>query len=120
MQNSNQDQTAGNILPAAKRAYRALEGMIVTLELAPGTITTEGALIERLALGRTPVREAIQRLAWEGLVEIRPRSGLAVAALRPADWVLVVEARRGVEAEAAFGRSRHEQSRPRQQCSRVS
>ena len=40
--------------------------MIVTLELAPGSIATEGALIERLGLGRTPVREAIQRLAWEG------------------------------------------------------
>ena len=54
--------------PAAQRAYRALERMIVTLDLSPGGTTTEGALIERLALGRTPVREAIQRLAWDGLI----------------------------------------------------
>ncbi|TIW79039.1 MAG: GntR family transcriptional regulator, partial [Mesorhizobium sp.] len=52
--------------PAATRAYRVLEHMIVTLELAPASFVTEGSLIERLALGRTPVREAIQRLAWEG------------------------------------------------------
>jgi DNA-binding GntR family transcriptional regulator len=93
--------------PAAARAYRALERMIVTLELPPSGITTEGALIERLALGRTPVREAIQRLAWEGLIEIRPRSGLAIAPLTAGDWLLVVDARRGVETVLARSAARH-------------
>ena len=59
--------------PVTAKAYRVLERLIVTLELAPSTTTTEGALIDRLGLGRTPVREAIQRLAWEGLLEVRPR-----------------------------------------------
>jgi DNA-binding GntR family transcriptional regulator len=92
--------------PTALRAYRALEQMIVTLELAPGSITTEGALIERLGLGRTPVREAVQRLAWEGLLEIRPRAGLAVAALHAGDWLKVLDARRGVEAVLARSAAR--------------
>lgn len=92
---------------AAARAYRTLERMIVTLELAPASTTTEGALIERLALGRTPVREAIQRLAWEGLIEVRPRSGLAVAPLNAADWPLVIEARRGVEIVLARSAARN-------------
>lgn len=83
--------------PAATRAYLALERLIVTLELAPGSVATEGALIERLGLGRTPVREAIQRLAWEGLVDVRPRAGLAIAPLHGADWLRVIDARRGVE-----------------------
>lgn len=83
--------------PAAVRAYHALERMIVTLELLPGSVVTEGALIDRLGLGRTPVREAIQRLAWEGLVEIRPRAGLAIAPLHPGDWVRVIDARRSLE-----------------------
>src|SRR5690606_24498524 len=82
--------------PAAQRAYRALEKMIVTLELPPAAVVTERVLIDSLDLGRTPVREAIQRLAWEGLIEIRPRAGLAIAPLRAQDWVLIVEARRGV------------------------
>lgn len=92
---------------AALRAYRALERMIVILELAPGSTTTEGALIDRLRLGRTPVREAIQRLAWEGLLEIRPRAGIAVAPLDPGDWLRVVEAREGVEVAMARAAARH-------------
>lgn len=93
--------------PAAARAYRALERMIVTLELAPGSVATEGVLIERLGLGRTPVREAIQRLAWEGLVEVRPRAGLAIAPLHPGDWLRVIDARRGVEIVLARSAARY-------------
>ncbi len=93
--------------PAATRAYRALERMIVTLELAPGSIATEGTLIDRLGLGRTPVREAIQRLAWEGLVEIRPRAGLAIAPLSAGDWVRVIDARWGVELVLARAAARY-------------
>lgn len=91
---------------ASARAYRALERMIVTLDLAPSATTTEGALIELIGLGRTPVREAIQRLAWEGLIEVRPRAGLAVAPLRADDWLLVVDARRGVEQVLARAAAR--------------
>lgn len=93
--------------PATAKAYRTLERMIVTLELAPGGITTEGGLIDRLAMGRTPVREAIQRLAWEGLVIVRPRAGLEVAPLRAGDWVKVIDARRGVEAVLARSAARY-------------
>ncbi|TIW86763.1 MAG: GntR family transcriptional regulator, partial [Mesorhizobium sp.] len=87
--------------PAATRAYHVLEHMIVTLELAPASFVTEGALIERLGLGRTPVREAIQRLAWEGLLDVRPRAGIAIAPLHPGDWLRVLDARRGVEVVLA-------------------
>jgi DNA-binding GntR family transcriptional regulator len=92
--------------PAATKAYRALEHMIVTLELAPSSFVTEGALIERLGLGRTPVREAIQRLAWEGLLDIRPRAGIAIAPLHPGDWLRVLDARRGVEVVLARSAAR--------------
>lgn len=92
--------------PVAMKAYRALERMLVTLELVPGSVATEGKLIQRLGLGRTPVREAIQRLAWEGLVDIRPRAGLAIAPLHAGDWLRVVEARRGVEVVLARSAAR--------------
>ncbi|MBX3569610.1 MAG: GntR family transcriptional regulator [Rhizobiaceae bacterium] len=92
--------------PAAVRAYRALERMIVTLELPPGGFATEGALIDRLGLGRTPVREAIQRLAWEGLLDVRPRAGIAIAPLNAADWLRVIEAREGVELVLARSAAR--------------
>jgi DNA-binding GntR family transcriptional regulator len=92
--------------PVAAKAYRALERMIVTLELPPASVATEGALIERLGLGRTPVREAIQRLAWEGLLEVRPRSGIAIAPLHPGDWGRVLDVRRGVEVILARSAAR--------------
>jgi DNA-binding GntR family transcriptional regulator len=92
--------------PVAMKAYRMLERMIVTLELPPGSIATEGTLIQRLGLGRTPVREAIQRLAWEGLVDIRPRSGLAIAPLHAGDWLRILEARKGVEVVLARSAAR--------------
>lgn len=88
-------------LPVSLRAYRALEEMIVTLELAPGSTTTEAALVERVSLGRTPVREAIQRLAWEGFLLVRPRAGLLVAPLEGTGWNKVLDARCGIEVVLA-------------------
>lgn len=91
---------------ASAKAYLALERLIVTLELAPGTVVTERVLIERLSLGRTPVREAIQRLTWEGLLEVRPRAGIVVAPLNAGDWLRVIDARRGVEIVLARSAAR--------------
>ena len=62
------------------RAYRELEEMIVTLRLLPGTVLSEQALSVRLKIGRTPIREALQRLARDGLVVIMPRRGMASSA----------------------------------------
>ena len=83
-----------------------LERDIVTLRLVPGQLLTEAQLIERVGLGRTPVREAVQRLAWEGLMDIRPRAGVAIAALDPSDFAKVLDARRGVEQVLAKSAAR--------------
>lgn len=90
----------------AEQAYQALEQLVVTLQLPPGSVTTEGVLIERLDLGRTPVREAIQRLAWEGLMEVRPRAGIAIATLNTTDWLKVIEARQSLEITLARAAAR--------------
>ena len=57
------------------RAYAELEEMIVTLKLAPGAAVSEAELSSHLGIGRTPIREALQRLARERLVVILPRRG---------------------------------------------
>jgi DNA-binding GntR family transcriptional regulator len=101
----SKDESIGSE-PVAVRAYHALERMIVTLELSPGSFVTEGSIIEKLGLGRTPVREAIQRLAWEGLLEVRPRAGIAIAPLHAGDWLRVIDARRGVEIVLARSAAR--------------
>src|ERR1700750_2337522 len=54
--------------PLADQPYTRLEELIVTLQLAPGTAVTEAQLSELLGIGRTPIREALQRLAAQRLV----------------------------------------------------
>jgi len=63
------------------QVYRAVRAAIVRHQLAPGDVVNEGDIAERLATSRTPVREAMQRLVREGLVDVRPRSATRVAAL---------------------------------------
>ena len=85
----------------ARLAYLALESLIITLKLKPGLLVTEKQLIELAGHGRTPVREAIQKLAWEGLIAVRPRAGLQIALIRPDDRNQVMQVRRKLEPLAA-------------------
>ena len=75
------------------RAYRALEEEIVTLRIPPGAMVSEVQLSHRLGLGRTPVREALQRLAREGLVVIMPRRGIVVSEIDVAAQLRLLETR---------------------------
>ncbi len=67
----------------AQMAYRIIEEMIVTLRLAPGSLVSEKSMSNLLGIGRTPIREALQRLAFEGTVRILPRAGVIVSAISP-------------------------------------
>ncbi|TCS08742.1 GntR family transcriptional regulator [Rhizobium sp. BK418] len=82
-------------------AYLALEHAIVTLALAPGALVTEKQLIDLAGHGRTPVREAIQKLAWQGLIVVKPRVGLQIAEIRAEDHANVMQVRRKLEPAAA-------------------
>jgi DNA-binding GntR family transcriptional regulator len=75
------------------KAYRALEEEIVTLRIPPGTVVSEAILSRRLGVGRTPVREALQRLAREWLVVILPRRGIVVAYIDPVRQLRLLEVR---------------------------
>ena len=55
--------------------YETLKGMLTLCEIQPGTRFTEKSLIDKTGFGRTPVREALARLVYDGLVETLPRSG---------------------------------------------
>jgi DNA-binding GntR family transcriptional regulator len=81
----------------AEQAYRALEEMIVMLALPPGALLSEAALSTRLGIGRTPIREALQRLAAEHLVVIMPRRGVMVSEVDVGQQLLLVELRREIE-----------------------
>src|SRR4051812_35767335 len=78
-------------------AHSKLEELIVTLELPPGSLWSEAMLSERVGIGRTPVREAVQRLAWEKLVTIIRRHGIRISDIDPHEQMLVLELRREFE-----------------------
>lgn len=81
----------------ADQAYRFLEEQLVTLALPPGEMIAEKDLVDASGIGRTPVREAIQKLAVEGMLLVLPRKGLMVAPVRRSDLLQIVEARRVLE-----------------------
>lgn len=88
-------------------AYLALEQMIVTLQLKPGAMVTEKQLIDSAGQGRTPVREAIQKLAWQGLILVRPRVGMQIAEIRPGDHAEIMAVRLRLEPLAAGLMAQH-------------
>ncbi len=79
------------------RAYRQLEEQIVTLQLPPGMVLSEQLLAQKLDIGRTPIREALQRLAREGLVLILPRRGILVSEINIRTQLRLLEVRRELE-----------------------
>jgi DNA-binding GntR family transcriptional regulator len=95
---SNGVQAAGAI---ADRAYFELRDRIVTLRLPPGTSLREDDLMRELGIGRTPLREAIKRLALEHLVDVKPRRGTYVTDVEMAGIVHITEVRAELEGQAA-------------------
>ncbi len=85
----------------ADKAYHEIRRLIVSLELAPGAVIDERGLIERLEIGRTPVREALRRLAQERLVEVYPRRGMFVTGVDVRELARLSEVRAVLEPEAA-------------------
>lgn len=79
------------------QAYQQLREAIICMDLPPGALLSEGGLAESLNLSRTPVREALQRLEREYLVEIRPRRGISVTLVDVAGQLQLLELRRSVE-----------------------
>jgi len=85
----------------ADQAYVALRELIVSLELPPGALVKEPELVDRLGIGRTPVREALRRLARERLIEVYPRRGMVVTTVDVRDLARLCEVRLALEPEAA-------------------
>ena len=85
----------------ADRAYEELRDRIVTVKLPPGTVLREDELMAQLAIGRTPLRDAIKRLALEGLVAVQPRRGTTITPVDTSDIMHITEVRADLEGLAA-------------------
>ena len=96
----------------SNKAYHLIEEMIVTLVLPPGSNVTEKDLSEKLGIGRTPIREALQRLATEHLVIAVPRHGILVTEINIPEHLALLETRRVLDrliASRAASRATPEQ-----------
>jgi DNA-binding GntR family transcriptional regulator len=91
---------AGGLL--ADRAYVELRDQIVTLAIPPGAPINEEAVGRHLAIGRTPLREAIKRLALENLVAVYPRRGTFATEINITDLAHISDVRVQLEGHAAY------------------
>ena len=92
---------SGGSSPLGDRVYRTLRDEIVFLKLPPGAPVREVDVAKRLGVGRTPVREALQRLAMNYLVELLPGRGAFVTPISLPDLVKITEIRVNLEGFAA-------------------
>lgn len=84
----------------SERAYLEIRRMIVQLDLAPGDVIREVDLQARLGLGRTPIREALQRLVRDQFVTVIPRRGMFVSRVDVGELGLLYETRAILEPYA--------------------
>lgn len=95
-------------------AYARIEEMIVTMKLRPGTVVSESSLGNDLGIGRTPVREALQRLAREQLVRVLPRRGVIVSEIDVKSQLRLLEVRKELERYTARSAARRATDAERQ------
>jgi DNA-binding GntR family transcriptional regulator len=92
------DDDGGSMMDGA---YGVLKADILTGRIPGGTLWSDREIASRLAVSRTPIREAVQRLAAEGLVEVIPRRGTRVLPLRVQDVREIHQIAKALELEAA-------------------
>lgn len=85
----------------SEQAYQRIRQQIIQLDLAPGDVVREDELREQLDIGRTPIREALQRLAREHFVQVIPRRGMFVTAIDVSELSTLLETRFVLEPYAA-------------------
>ncbi len=86
----------------ADRAYRELRDRLVSLRIPPGEPIDEDQIGRELKMGRTPVREAIKRLALENLVSVFPRRGTFASEINITDLAHISDVRGQLESHAAY------------------
>src|SRR5437588_408014 len=99
---ADDDRRASPRLLLADRAYRELRDRLVTLRIAPGSPIDEDVIGRELDMGRTPVREAIKRLALENLVAVFPRRGTFASDINITDLAHISDVRVQLEGHAAY------------------
>lgn len=102
------------------QAYDKIEEMLVTLKFKPGTIISEPEIIERIGMGRTPVREALLRLAKEHMIKAIPRKGIYINEIHITDHIALMETRRALERIIAMRSANRATAEQKKELTRLS
>lgn len=94
-------ENADSARSQSEEAYLRIRERIVSLDMPPGSVVNESRLREELKIGRTPIREALQRLARENLVRSVPHRGTFVTDINITDLARITEVRVVLEGHAA-------------------
>ena len=94
-------ESAGSARSQSEEAYLRIRERIVSLDMPPGSVVNESRLRQELTIGRTPIREALQRLARENLVRSVPHRGTFVTDVNITDLARITEVRVVLESHAA-------------------
>lgn len=111
--------TEGGAAGLVEQVYAYLESRIVTLEIPPGALLSEVIISKELGVSRTPVGEALQRLARERLVTILPRRGIAVTEISASEQLRLLELRREISRFIARAGSSRASGEEREQLRSV-
>ena len=103
---------SGVSISLSEQAYLRIRDKIVRLEMAPGDVIREDVLQAELGIGRTPIREALQRLARDQFVTVIPRRGMLVSGIDVMELSMLYETRAILEPyamrlAAARGKQEH-------------
>ena len=104
---SNESPQSKRPKPLYEQAYEKLRMAILSGEMVPGQRLVESSLAERLAVSRTPIREAMRQLQLEGLLQLDQQGGLSVTQFSPTDISHLYECRIALERVAVSGACRH-------------
>ena len=94
---ASDQEPGGENINLSDKAYREIEEKMVMLVLRPGDIISENVLAKTLGIGRTPIREALQRLEREGLVRILPRRGVVISEISVRSQLELLAVRRKIQ-----------------------
>ena len=86
----------------AQKAYVTIKEYIISQKLKPGSPIVENELAEKLEMSRTPIREAIQQLHADGLVDIKPRRGAFIKTFTKKDLIMCYEAAEALEGMVVY------------------
>lgn len=96
------EPAGGRAASLSEKAYYLLRDELVTLAIPPGTTIDEPQLQQQIGVGRTPIREALRRLAHEGLITVKPYRGMYASHVDLSDLRAVSEVRVELEARAGY------------------